>query len=129
LQSEALAQNAGPLDDPSAGIGARRHRLAHGLRIIERAGFFDQLHGLGDRRILKRKGERSGIQRLPSRRARNYARGRFSSWGGPAMKNGAATGPVVPPPERQEGRCSADSCQRSPKKDRTATTTTTRPTM
>ena len=67
LQADALPEQAGAFDDPSAAVGAQRHRLAHRLRIVERAGLLDQLHGLGDRRILKRKGERSGVQRLPSR--------------------------------------------------------------
>ncbi|WP_256856458.1 hypothetical protein [Variovorax sp. KK3] len=31
---------------------ARRYRFAHGLRIVERPGLFDLLHGLGDDRIL-----------------------------------------------------------------------------
>jgi hypothetical protein len=49
--------------------------------------------------------------------------GRFLS----AMKNGAATGPETP--ARAGRNMPRWWCQRSPKKDRTATTTTTRPTM
>ena len=136
LQPDALPEHAARVRRCGRAASCRSaHRLAHGLRVVERAGLLDQLHRLGDRRVLERRGgaPRGSTASFTTRSnagapegARNYARAEVAPIAHEKRgRTAAPSNPALAGDTKEEMGAS----QRRPKNESTATTTTTRPTM